>query len=109
MIKPLAADNYSTWSADIKMLLIEKGCWSIVTGTEKPPGENADSITVRDYKLREGKALSTIYLNTSPKFRTLLEACQNGPDAWAKLKEYFRPDSRARIMALKQEFFELIY
>ncbi|GBM49025.1 hypothetical protein AVEN_153542-1 [Araneus ventricosus] len=36
-IEKLDANNYSNWAADIKYLLLDKDCWSIVTGTEEIP------------------------------------------------------------------------
>ncbi len=36
----LNAENYTTWKVDMKVLLIEIGCWEFVVGESKPPTED---------------------------------------------------------------------
>ncbi|GBM45648.1 Retrovirus-related Pol polyprotein from transposon TNT 1-94 [Araneus ventricosus] len=107
-IEKLDANNYSNWAADIKYLLLDKDCWSIVTGTEEIPVLDPDKgITHRDlkeYRLRASTAISTIYLNISPEFRKIIEGTENARVAWDSLKKFFEPDNRSRHMQLFSEF-----
>ncbi|GBM10016.1 hypothetical protein AVEN_179812-1, partial [Araneus ventricosus] len=107
-IEKLDANNYSNWAADIKYLLLDKDCWSIVTGTEEIPVLDPDKgITHRDlkeYRLRASTAISTIYLNISPEFRKIIEGTEDARVAWDSLKKFFEPDNRSRHMQLFSEF-----
>ncbi|GBM78883.1 Retrovirus-related Pol polyprotein from transposon TNT 1-94 [Araneus ventricosus] len=107
-IEKLNANNYSNWAADIKYLLLDKDCWSIVTGTEEIPVLDPDKgITHRDlkeYRLRASTAISTIYLNISPEFRKIIEGTEDARVAWDSLKKFFEPDNRSRHMQLFSEF-----
>lgn len=104
-IKPLDRDNYPQWVVDIKVLLLERNCLGIVEEIEGEPTKETDEKVVKDYKLRKNRAYTTIYINVSPRFRTLIEKTHDPVIAWKALKDYFLPDSRARTLALKNEFY----
>lgn len=98
--------NYGTWVSDVKVLLMERGCWKIVQGVEIPPDEAVESPKeIRNYKQRFDKAFTTIYLNLEDRFRSLIEDLDDGRKAWLTLEKHFRPESRARLMTLLDEFF----
>ncbi|GBN38141.1 hypothetical protein AVEN_182837-1 [Araneus ventricosus] len=101
LIKPLDSTNYDTWCSDIKVLLLERDCWDIVAEREAAP-------VVKEFNLRFNRAYTTIYMNVSPQYRTIIEVITNGAESWKKLKSHFQPDSRARVMALKHEFFSTV-
>ncbi|GBN48440.1 Retrovirus-related Pol polyprotein from transposon TNT 1-94 [Araneus ventricosus] len=103
-IEYLEADNYSSWRTDMKVLLMERNCWRIVTGTEtKPEDENYKEL--RDFNSRKDKAYSTIYLNVSKSYRCVIDDIEDPVAAWKRLEEHFRPNSRARVIGLTDDFF----
>ncbi|GBL59411.1 Copia protein [Araneus ventricosus] len=103
-IEYLEADNYSSWRTDMKVLLMERNCWRIVTGTEtKPEDENYKEL--RDFNSRKDKAYSTIYLNVSKAYRCVIDDIEDPVAAWKRLEEHFRPNSRARVIGLTDDFF----
>lgn len=104
-IEPLNSENYNTWSEDVKVLLIDRNSWDIITEVEKPPGEAATDKVRKDYALRKARAYSTIYLNVSREYRPLISQNQEGKSAWKTLQEHFRPDSKARAVELTDSFF----
>ncbi|GBM64650.1 hypothetical protein AVEN_91717-1 [Araneus ventricosus] len=110
LIKPLDSTNYATWCSFIKILLLERDCWDIVTEREAAPvvkeGDKIDARKFKELNLRFNRACTTIYMNLSPQYRTIIEGLTNGAEAWKKLKSHFQPDSRAK--ALKQEFFSTV-
>jgi hypothetical protein len=104
-IDKLTSDNYSSWCEDAKVLLMDRNAWTIVTGTEREPAKDADPKEKRDYATRKAKAYSTIYLSIEKRFRPLISGTDDGKQAWEILLNYFRPDSRARIIGLMDQFF----
>lgn len=121
LIEKLSANNYSTWVEDIKVLLMEKNCWRIVTGTETKPTEpvkeeDEDEAEykyklrsyhkdVKDFNTRADRAYSIIYLNLEKPYRGLITSTDDPTVAWTKLKEQCQPSSRARIVNLMDQFF----
>ncbi|GBM83683.1 Retrovirus-related Pol polyprotein from transposon TNT 1-94 [Araneus ventricosus] len=71
-IEYLEADNYSSWRTNMKVLLMERNCWRIVTGTETKP-EDKNYKELRDFNSRKDKAYSTIYLNVSKAYRCVID------------------------------------
>ncbi|GBL92378.1 hypothetical protein AVEN_255943-1 [Araneus ventricosus] len=94
-IEKFDASNYNSWCDDVRVILLEKDCWHIVQGTETPPAEGATAKEVRDYRLRKSRAYSIIYLNTEKTHRPLISDTEDARQAWEKLKQHFRPESRA--------------
>ncbi|GBN77630.1 hypothetical protein AVEN_260648-1 [Araneus ventricosus] len=83
---------------------MERNCWRIVTGTEtKPEDENYKEL--RDFSSRKDKAYSTIYLNVSKAYRCVIDDIEDLVAAWKRLEEHFRPNSRARVIGLTDDFF----
>lgn len=105
VIEKLSSGNYGTWSEDAKVLLIDRNCWEIVTAEESQPAADASPKEIRDYKIRKGRAFSTIYLSIEAEYRPLISGCIDAKAAWDKLRTHFRPNTRARVIALTDEFF----
>lgn len=104
-IVKLSSDNYATWAEDIKVLLLDRHCWGFVKGTEEKLPDTATSKEKTDYNQRKDKAYSTIYLSISPEYRTLISDIEDGKEAWLRLQQHFKPNTRARLIGLLDEFF----
>lgn len=104
-IVKLCSDNYATWAEDIKVLLLDRHCWGFIKGTEEKLPETASSKERKDYNQRKDRAYSTIYLSISPEYRTLISDIEDGKEAWLRLQQHFKPNTRARLIGLLDEFF----
>jgi hypothetical protein len=104
-IVKLSGDNYASWAEDIKVLLLDRHCWGFVKGTEEKLPETASSKERKDYNQRKDRAYSTIYLSISPEYRTLISDIEDGKEAWLRLERHFKPNTRARLIGLLDEFF----
>ncbi|GBM71677.1 Retrovirus-related Pol polyprotein from transposon TNT 1-94 [Araneus ventricosus] len=113
-IEKLNANNYSTWKEDVKVVLMEKGSWRIITEEEKVPhklsgieGEEERTYQklLKDCSFRKDRAYSVIYLSSEKEYRLLIAGIEDPVKAWKILEEHFRPDSRARAIGLTDEFF----
>lgn len=102
-INPLDTANYTTWSTDIRFLLLEKNCYDIVVGNEKLPEigkDGAGKREVDEFNIRQKLALSIIYLNISENYRPVIENIADPATAWTVLRQNFRPDNRSYHMQL---------
>ncbi|GFQ72249.1 f-box only protein 38 [Trichonephila clavata] len=92
----------------MKLLLMERGCWSFIEGSE-PPLDETDA-TRRDkseYKQRQDRALSRIYYGIEEQYKTLMSSITSPSKAWIILKEQFEPVSRASVIRLLDEFYSI--
>jgi len=104
IIEKLNRNNYGTWVEDIKVLLMEKNAYRIVSGQEPKPA--AEAKEAKDFQLRSDRAYTIIYLNIEREYRILITGSNEDPKkAWDTLEKHFRPESRARAMGLTDEFF----
>ena len=61
-IPKLSNDNYHNWKFDLKMALIGRDLWEIVTGAEVLD-EDANAAARSSFRKRDNKALSIICLS----------------------------------------------
>ncbi|GBN95690.1 hypothetical protein AVEN_125273-1 [Araneus ventricosus] len=73
----LDGSNYTSWKEDMKVVLMDRGCWSFIIEEDKPCPEQATE---------------------KEKFNK---------EAWNILKTNFEPTSKARLAVLIDEFFKL--
>lgn len=95
----------------MKVLLLDRGCWRIIAGEETRPDPNSDKVTekdIRGFQNRYDKGYSSIYFGIEPEYRQLIEDITDGAEAWKRLEHHFRPDSRARVVALTDQFFACV-
>lgn len=92
-IEPLGVDNYASWSADMKWLMVTKGCWSAIDG-EADDAMNA-------------KALALIGLHVERHIKGTIVACDTASEAWSKLEAVYKAKSNARRLWLKRELTNL--
>ncbi|GBM70049.1 hypothetical protein AVEN_249190-1 [Araneus ventricosus] len=85
----LNASNYHSWSEDVNVLFMAKGCYKFILDTEPPLSEKATDKDIRDCNLRIDRAYSTLYLSISKDYRKLISDIDDGKQAWIKLKTRF--------------------
>ena len=87
-------DNYATWRAKMKFLLITKGLWRAVTG------DNVDEQI-------DAKALAHIGLHVKDHHLPELESCATSKAAWERLEAIYQAKSNARKRQLRKELSQL--
>ena len=75
-VEKLTSDNYHNWKFDMKMVLVGRDLWDIVTGDEvaAEANPNAEQASPRarnnnSWRKRDNKALSLISLAISPDLK----------------------------------------
>ncbi|KMQ82822.1 hypothetical protein RF55_21751, partial [Lasius niger] len=104
-ITALTAETFTQWKTEIQVLLLDRGAWGFIDGTEPPIDATASRREVIDYNLRKGRAFSTIFFNAGEENRPLLAGVTDGKKAWQILEEHFEPPSRSRVAQLLDTFY----
>eukprot|EP00961_Rhodomonas_salina_P204131 2754699-Rhodomonas_salina.1 len=94
VVERLDVDNYATWKTRMKFLLISKGLWSAVQGT--------DTSTSNDQK-----ALAQIGLYVKEHHLAQLERCDTAKKAWEHFESVYQAKSSARKLQLRKELSQL--
>ncbi|KFM74814.1 Copia protein, partial [Stegodyphus mimosarum] len=93
----------------MKMLLLDRNCWSFIEDKEEELDKSATRREKQDFTLRENRAFTTLYYGIKTEFRPLIQECSSGKEAWEVLQKQFEPKTRARIIQLLDEFFSIRY
>ncbi|GBN05650.1 hypothetical protein AVEN_248779-1 [Araneus ventricosus] len=102
----LDGSNYTSWKEDMKVVLMDRGCWSFIV-EDNPCPEQATEKEKFEYDWRKQRCYTTIYQGIERKFLPLIRYTTDGKEAWNILKTNFEPTSKARLAVLIDEFFEL--
>ena len=113
-IKRLSGKNYSSWSYNAKLVLMERGLWGIANGSEKRPDvklEAGNTVAETDVKLikawqmRADKAYSLIALNVEEDLQVHISHTVDAHEAWTILKDHFKVVSVSHIVRLTRRFY----
>ncbi|GFW19093.1 retrovirus-related Pol polyprotein from transposon TNT 1-94 [Trichonephila clavipes] len=104
-IEGLNSTNYNTWKEDVRVLLMDRKSWRIITGQEVKPDDGAFAKEKRNFEFRWDRAYSTIYLRIEKEYRNLILDTCDPIVACKKLQDHFQPHTFARVIGLLDEFF----
>ncbi|GIX67464.1 uncharacterized protein CDAR_110431 [Caerostris darwini] len=99
--------NWSIWKENMRFLLMDRGCWSFMDGSEPKLEETSTRHERSEYKQRQDRAFSTIYYGVDDQHKTLLPSLKNAAEAWKLLQEQFEPKSRAFVIGLLDKIFQI--
>jgi hypothetical protein len=103
-IDKLDASNWMTWKFQMRHLLLAKGLWGQVDGSEVlAPGANEQA---RDtFRLKEQKAFSSIVMAISTSQLYLVTSCEGPKEAWDTLRNHNERGTLANKLFLKKQYF----
>ena len=102
-IEKLDGSNWNTWKFQMKHLLMAKGLWSLVDGSEVLASK-ASAVAETLYRSRLQKAFSTIVLAIESAQLYLVTSCEEPKQARDVLKKHFQRDSRKQTVSEKAVF-----
>ena len=103
-IDKLDGNNWSTWKFQMKHLLLAKGPWGLVDGSEALEDE-ASSERTAQFRLKSQKAFSTIVLAIKTTQLYLVTSCEDPKQTWDTLRNHFERDTLANKLFLKKQYF----
>ena len=104
VIDKLDGSNWTTWKFQMKHLLLAKGLWGVVDGTEEL-AEDAAAERRAEFQKKSQKAFSTIVLAITAAQLYLVTSCEQAKDAWVALRNHFERDTLANKLFLKKQYF----
>ena len=104
-IEKLSGDNYPSWKRQMKFLLMEKGLWGFVTGTETRPAEEAQEGTRRRFQTNSDRAFALIALCVEKSLQIHIGDTTDPQEAWDILSRQFEFVSTSQIVRLSRKFF----
>ena len=106
VIDKLDGKNWSTWKFQMKHLLLAKGLWGLVDGSETL-AEDANAAARAEFQKKSQRAFSTIVLAIGASQLYLVTSCEQPRTAWKELRNQFERDTLANKLLLKKRYFRL--
>ena len=103
-IEKLTAENYHNWKFQMKMYLIGKDLWEIVTGTEVLD-EDASAEEQRKFKKRENQALACVCLSVATNLQIYVRSANNAKEAWDNLSGHFEEKSLSKKIFYRRKLY----
>ena len=100
----LSSDNYYAWKFDMKMSLIGRDVWDIVTGDEILE-EGATQKEERSFRKRENQALSMICLNVSQEIKIYVRSAKSSKEAWDILANHFEEKTLSKKIMYRRQLY----
>ena len=103
-IEKLDGSNWNTCKFQMKHLLMAKGLWGLVDGSEVLANEASAAVEAL-FRSRLQKAFSTIVLAIESAQLYLVTSCEEPKQAWDALKKHFERETLASKLFLKKKYF----
>ena len=103
-IDKLDSSNWITWKFQMHHLLLAKGLWGYVNGTDVLAA-GADAAAQADFRQKSQKAFSTIVMAISTSQLYLITSCECPKEAWNALRNHFERETLANKLFLKKQYF----
>ena len=104
VLDKLDGSNWATWNFQMRHLLLAKGLWGIIDGTEVLADDASPQVQA-EFEKKSQRAFSTIVLAicTSQIYR--VTSCEKPKEAWGALRNHFERDTLANKLFLKKQYF----
>ena len=106
MIDKLDGKNWLTWKFQMKHLLLTKGLWGLVDGSETLT-EDANAAAREEFQKKLQRTFSTIVLAIGASQLYLVTSCEQPRTVWEELRNHFERDALANKLLLKKRYFRL--
>ena len=103
-IEKLGSLNWMTWKFQMRHLLLGKGLWGFVDGSENLSDEATDELK-KEFERKSQKAFSTLVLAVETSQLYLITSCETANEAWNVLKKHFERETLSNKLFLKKRYF----
>lgn len=110
-IDKLNSSNFSSWKFRMQMILIDRGLWEIVDGTQVAPvvtsGDEASQAKLVDWKKKDNTARAQIALTVGNSELVHIKAAKTSREVWTKICSVFEAKGLAARIFLRRKFFNI--
>ena len=103
-IEKLTAENYHSWKFNMKMYLIGKDLWEVVTGTEVMENDWTEA-EKRKFKKRENQALAAICLGISTNLQIYVRSSETPKSTWDNLEKHFQQKTLSKKIFYRRKLY----
>ena len=103
-IDKLNGSNWDTWKFQMKHLLLAKGLWGLVDGSEVL-ADDATTAAQALFRSRLQKAFSTIVFAIDSAQLYLITSSEEPKQVWDALRKHFERETLANKLFLKKQYF----
>ena len=100
----LSGENYHSWKFQMKMYLIGKDLWEIVSGTETLSAE-ATAAEQSKFRKRENMALASVGLSIATNLQIYVRPAASAKEAWENLEKHFEEKSLSRKIFYRRKLY----
>ena len=100
-VDKLDGSNWTTWKFQMRHLLLAKGLWGLVDGTDEL-AEGASDVATREFRQKAQKAFSTIIMAIGTPQLYLVTSCEEPKEAWGNLCGHFERETLANKLFFKK-------
>ncbi|HVX00095.1 MAG TPA: DUF4219 domain-containing protein, partial [Candidatus Babeliaceae bacterium] len=109
-IDKLNNNNFSAWKFRMRMILIDRGLWEIVDGSQVAPmlnaGDDAESrVKHTEWKKKDNTALAQIALTVGTTELIHIKGVKSAREAWLKIGNVFEAKGLDANVFLRRKFF----
>ena len=103
-VEKLSGENYHSWKFQMKMYLIGKDLWEIVSGTETLSAE-ATAAEQSKFRKRENMALASVCLSIATNLQIYVRSAVTAKEAWENLEKHFEEKSLSRKIFYRRKLY----
>ena len=103
-VEKLNGENYHSWKFHMKIYLIGKDLWELVTG-EETLSAAANPEQQRRFRKRENMALATVCLSVETSLQIYVRSAKNAKEAWDNLEQHFERKSLSQNILPQEAIF----
>ena len=100
-IDKLDGNNWSTWKFQLKHMLLAKGLWGLIDGSEILES-GAKEERRAEFRQKSQRAFSTIVMSMSSSQLYLITSTEEPKAAWDALRKHFERETLANKLFLKK-------
>ncbi|HVX00073.1 MAG TPA: hypothetical protein VHA52_06550 [Candidatus Babeliaceae bacterium] len=107
-IDKLNSSNFSAWKFRMQMILIDRGLWEMVDGSQVEPvsSDTAESrLKYAEWKKKDNTALAQIALTVSTNELAHIKGVKSAREAWLKICNVFEAKGLDANVFLRRKFF----
>ena len=104
VLDKLDGSSWATWKFQMRHLLLAKGLWGIIDGTEVLADDASPQVQA-EFEKKSPRAFLTIVLVICTSQIYLVTSCEKPREAWGALRNHFERDTNANKLFLKKQYF----
>ncbi|MGH7240582.1 MAG: reverse transcriptase domain-containing protein, partial [Candidatus Saccharimonadales bacterium] len=108
-VEKLNSSNFSHWKQRLQMILMDRGLWELVDGSEPAPvvraGDEASQQKLKEWRKRDQAATAQIGLTVSNSELSHIKGAKTARATWNKICDVYEVKGLQALIFLKRKFY----